>query len=70
MMRAVDARWRRRDVRGLSPMIRMIRDFCDSDKEDIKDWTTFIEIIAKIDRLVDVFKTRNDCGVECLNFPF
>ena len=50
-------------------MIRMIRDYCDLDENDIKDWDPFIEVIDKIDRLVDICNTRKDRGVECLNCP-
>ena len=50
-------------------MIRMIKDYCDLNENDIKDWDPFIEVIDKIDRLVDICNTRKDRGVECLNCP-
>ena len=50
-------------------MIRMIRDFCELEAENIEDWIPFIEVIDKVDRLVDICNARYDRGVECLNCP-
>ena len=50
-------------------MIKMIRDFCKSESENIEDWMPFIEVIDKVDRLVDICNARHDCRVECLNWP-
>ena len=46
-----------------------IKDFCDQEDEYIEEWSALIDVLERIDRLVDICNARLDRGAECLNFP-
>ena len=50
-------------------MVRMIKDFCEQDDEYIEEWSALIDVLERIDRLVDICNARLDRGAECLNCP-
>ena len=50
-------------------MIRMIKDYCRLEEEPVEEWEQVIDVIGRIDRMVDVLNARWDRGAEQIDSP-
>ena len=50
-------------------MIRMIKDYCRLEEEPVEEWEQVIDVIDRIDRMVDVLNARWDRGAEQIDSP-